>query len=69
MKKVKKTKKINKKKKILIGLSSFLVTLILGGLFLLYGPLPNFRNWLVTTAMTTMNHQYLAKMFYSNKTI
>lgn len=69
MKKVKKSRKINKKKKILIGLSSFLVTLILGGLFLLYGPLPNFRNWLVTTAMTTMNHQNLAKMFYSNKTI
>ena len=69
MKKVKKIRKINKKKKILIGLSSFLVTLILGGLFLLYGPLPNFRNWLVTTAMTTMNHQYLAKMFYREKTI
>ena len=69
MKKVKKTKKLNKKKRILIGLSSFFVTLILGGLFLLYGPFPNFRNWLVTTAMTTMNHQYLAKMFYSNKTI
>lgn len=69
MKKVKKTKKLNKKKKILIGLSSFFITLIVGGLFLLYGPLPNFRNWLVTTAMTTMNHQYLAKMFYRDKTI
>ena len=69
MKKVKKTKKINKKKKILIGLSSFLVTLILGGLFLLYGPLPNFRNWLVTTAMTTMTHQYFATWFYDEETI
>ena len=37
--------------------------------FLLYGPYPKFRNWLITTAMTTMNHQYLAKWFYSDKTI
>ncbi len=69
MKKVKKTKKIGKKKKVFIGVLSFFITLMLGGLFLLYGPFPNFRNWLVTTAMTTMNHQYLAKMFYSNETI
>lgn len=69
MKKVKKTKKVGKKKKVFIGILSFFITLMLGGLFLLYGPFPNFRNWLVTTAMTTMNHQYLAKMFYSNETI
>lgn len=37
--------------------------------FLLYGPYPKFRHWLITTAMTTMNHQYLAKWFYSDKTI
>lgn len=69
MKKVKKIKKVGKKKKVFIGVLSFFITLMLGGLFLLYGPFPNFRNWLVTTAMTTMNHQYLAKMFYSNETI
>ena len=69
MKKVKKTKKVGKKKKVFIGVLSFFITLMLGGLFLLYGPFPNFRNWLVTTAMTTMNHQYLAKMIYSNETI
>lgn len=69
MKKVKKTKKVGKKKKVFIGVLSFFITLMLGGLFLLYGPFPNFRNWLVTTAMTTMNHQYLAKLFYSNETI
>lgn len=40
-----------------------------GFAFLLYGPYPNFREWLITTAMTTMNHQYLAKWFYSDKTI
>lgn len=38
-------------------------------LFLLYGPYSGFRNWYVTTAMSTMTHQYLAKVFYSDKTI
>lgn len=57
------------KKKIIIFLGSLLVTGILGSIFLLYGPSPKFRNWLVTTAMTTMNHQYLATMFYSDETI
>ncbi|MBQ7240221.1 MAG: phosphodiester glycosidase family protein [Bacilli bacterium] len=33
---------------------------------LLYGPLPKFREWLITTAMETMNHQYLCKIFYSD---
>ncbi len=42
-----------------------LMTLII----LLYGPYKGFRNWLVTTAMTTMNHQYLATMFYNDKSI
>lgn len=44
-----------------LGCSSFL--------FILYGPIDNFRNWLITTAMQTMNHQYLCKWFYSDKTI
>lgn len=74
MKRIKKKHKFNKtkistSKKVIITLVSFIVTEILGGVFLLYGPLPKFRNWLVTTAMTTMNHQYLATMFYSDKTI
>lgn len=38
-------------------------------LFLLYGPYSGFRNWLVTTAMTTMTHQYLATMFYEDDVI
>lgn len=36
---------------------------------LLYGPYEKFRTWLVTTAMGTMNHQYLCKWFYSNEQI
>ena len=68
-KKNKSKRKLSVKKKIVIFLISFIVTGFVGGLFLLYGPLPNFRNWLVTTAMTTMNHQYLAKWFYSDAEI
>ena len=59
----------NKTKKILIIIISFIFLGLSTFLFLLYGPYNGFRNWLITTAMTTMNHQYLAKMFYSNKTI
>ena len=69
MKRKRRKKKVSIKKKILLFLIGFIITEGLGGVFLLYGPLPNFRNWLVTTAMTTMNHQYLATMFYSDKTI
>lgn len=62
-------KKLTKGKKILICITSFILAEILGSIFLLYGPLPKFRNWLVTTAMTTMNHQYLATIFYDDETI
>lgn len=51
---------------LLICLGLFLCSVVA---FLLYGPYPNFREWLITTAMTTMNHQYLAKWFYSDETI
>lgn len=39
------------------------------GLFLMYGPYTGFRDWYITTAMTTMTHQYLATWFYSEETI
>ena len=38
-------------------------------LFLLYGPNPSFKDWLVTTAMATMNHQHYCKWFYSDSDI
>lgn len=41
----------------------------IGVLFLLYGPYSGFRDFLITTAMSTMNHQYLATTFYSDNTI
>lgn len=45
----------------IIGLSS--------GLFLLYGPWSWVRNTLITTAMTTMSHQYLAQWFFTDEYI
>ncbi|MBQ6477495.1 MAG: phosphodiester glycosidase family protein [Bacilli bacterium] len=43
----------------------FLFTFI----FVFYGPWPGFRNFWITTSMTTMSHRYLAEMFYSDETI
>ena len=65
MKKIKKKNK-GKAKKIIISLviSMFL---IVG--FLFYGPWHGFRDFWITTAMTTLSHQYLATWLYSDKTI
>lgn len=66
----KERKKMKKSTKIILAIFISLFTLGCGtGLTLLYGPWNNFRNWLITTAMTTMNHQYLATWFYDDKTI
>ena len=40
-----------------------------GCLFLAYGPFTWFKNFLVTTAMTTMSHHYLARTIYTDKMI
>lgn len=64
-----KEKKINKSKKLIIIISSILIVLIGSGIFLLYGPYKGFRDFWITTAMTTMNHQYFATLLYSEETI
>lgn len=66
--KEKKKKWTIKKKLAIIGGSSFVVGLSCF-LFLFYGPWPGFRNFWITSAMTTMTHQYLATWFYSDETI
>lgn len=38
-------------------------------LFLLYGPISFFRELIITSAMTTLSHQYYASTFYSDETI
>ncbi len=62
-------KKKSKLKKALITILILFILGISSFAFLLYGPYPNFREWLITTAMTTMTHQYLATWFYSDDTI
>jgi len=72
-KKQKNNKNKNKKKSIL---KKILITILVLGIigssslaFLLYGPYRGFRDWLVTSAMTTMTHHWIAEIFYSDETI
>lgn len=37
--------------------------------FLFYGPFKDFRNTIISTAMVTKTHQYIAYTFYSEKTV
>ena len=65
----KKNKKVSILKKMLIIM---IVLMIIGGsilAFLLYGPYNGFRDWLITSAMTTMTHQWIAYMFYDEDTV
>lgn len=70
------TKKDNKKRKKNNKIRTFFTIMfnfgtigIITVLVLLYGPWAGFRNWLVTTAMTTMTHQYFATWFYDDNVI
>lgn len=63
------TKKAKRLKIIKIIIGSFFSAGISSFLFLLYGPYKGFSDWLITSAMTTMNHQYLATWFYSDEYI
>lgn len=67
------TKKSKKGIKIL---KRILISIIIIGIigistvaFLFYGPYKGFRDWWITTAMTTMRHQYLATWFFNQETI
>lgn len=55
--------------KFLSLMSDLIILGVVCGLFLLYGPYNGFRDWYITTAMTTMNHQYLATWIYNDDTI
>lgn len=63
-----KKKKKNFKKVLLVLVILAIIGVSTGG-FLLYGPYSGFRDWLITTAMTTMTHQYFATWFYDDETI
>ena len=66
---LRKDKKKKNAKKILLVLVILAILGVGSGGFLLYGPYSGFRNWLITTAMTTMTHQYFATWFYDDETI
>lgn len=56
----------------IVFLKVILILFVIGavsGLTLLYGPWHGFRDWLITTAMTTLSHQWMATIFYSDATI
>lgn len=57
-KKNKKSKGIIKKILIIIAILIVIGVSTLG--ILLYGPYNGFRDWLITSAMTTMTHQWIA---------
>ena len=64
------TKKTNSKKLLFLTIFFILCDLIAAGCFvMMYGPFDYVRNLYVNTAMKTMTHQYLAKVFYSDETI
>ena len=56
-------------KKILTTLLIMFILGIISIMILFYGPIPTFREWWITTAMTTMSHQYLAEWFFDQETI
>ena len=60
-----------KKRKIYKSTILFIILdlLAIGGFIMMYGPWPFMRNLYVNTAMKTMDHQYLAKVFYSDEKI
>ena len=67
----KKVKNKGKSKKLILLVIAFVIMdlFAITGFVVMYGPWDKIRNLYVTTAMQTMNHQYLAKVFYSDKTI
>lgn len=67
-------KKVNRykmpvKRKVLMILCWCYIVSFSSFLFLFYGPWDGFRNFWITSAMTTMSHQYLARWFYSEEYI
>ena len=75
LKRAKKERKKNKKNGHVKLKRFFAAMFLLGavgmisGLTLLYGPWKGFREWLITTAMTTMTHQYYATWFFDDDVI
>ncbi len=61
--------KMSLKRKIISSLCIFYIAFFCLFLFLFYGPIDSFKEFWITSAMTTMNHRYLATMLYSDEYI
>lgn len=62
------TLKKKKQKRLIILICGIVDSLALICLIIFYGPF-GFKDWFVTTAMSTMSHKYLARTFYTEKMI
>lgn len=67
--KKKKSKPLAFLRRFFISFFAALFIMFLSGVFLMYGPVSYFRDLWVTTAMSTLHHQWLAKMFFSDADI
>ena len=65
----KREKESKRGKRILKVVITILIIIILGIAFLLYGPFSGLRDWIITVSMTSMTHQWIAEVLYSDKTI
>ncbi len=65
-KKKKSTYKWPLKRKIVACICCLYIFFFSGFLFLFYGPITSFKEFWITSAMTTMSHQYLATWIYSD---
>ena len=57
------------KRKIVAWVSFLYIVFFSCFLFLFYGPINSFKEFWITSAMTTMSHQYLATWIYSEEYI
>ena len=64
-----KLKKKKNKTKFWVTLFSVLDSIAIICIFFMYGPISYFRNLWVTSAMTTMTHQYLAYIFFNEQQV
>lgn len=72
MKQIKRKNKTKSKKRKIYKTTIFFIFVDICAVicfFIMYGPWNYVRNLYVTTAMQTMTHKYLAKIFYSDETI
>ena len=61
--------KLPLKRKIIISICLVYIFGFLSFLFLFYGPITSFKEFWITSAMTTKDHRYLATWLYSDKYI